>query len=209
MSNFIVGLTGGIASGKSEVTRRFEGLGITVADADIAAREVVATGSLALEQIAARFGTDMLLADGSLDRARLRAHVFADAEERKALEAITHPAIRQRVREVCESAGSAYAIAAIPLLAEAGGRAAYPWLHRILVVDAPKAVQHARLLHRDNIDDALATRMIEAQASRAQRLAMADDVITNDGHPEHLQPRVEALDRLYRQLATGQMQGGS
>lgn len=203
MSNFIIGLTGGIASGKSEVTRRFEGLGIIVADADIAAREVVATGSPALEQIAARFGTDMLLANGSLDRARLRAHVFADAEERKALEAITHPAIRQRVREVCESAGSAYAIAAIPLLAEAGGRTAYPWLHRILVVDAPEAVQHARLLRRDNIDDALATRMIEAQASRAQRLAMADDVIVNDGHPEHLQPRVEALDRLYRQLATG------
>ena len=203
MSNFIIGLTGGIASGKSEVTRRFEGLGIIVADADIAAREVVATGSPALEQIAARFGTDMLLRDGSLDRARLRAHVFADVEERKALEAITHPAIRQRVREVCESAGSAYAIAAIPLLAEAGGRTAYPWLHRILVVDAPEAVQHARLLRRDNIDDALATRMIEAQASRAQRLAMADDVIVNDGHPEHLQPRVEALDRLYRQLATG------
>lgn len=203
MSNFIIGLTGGIASGKSEVTRRFEGLGIIVADADIAAREVVATGSPALEQIAARFGTDMLLRDGSLDRARLRAHVFADVEERKALEAITHPAIRQRVREVCESAGSAYAIAAIPLLAEAGGRTAYPWLHRILVVDAPEAVQHARLLRRDNIDDALATRMIEAQASRAQRLAMAYDVIVNDGHPEHLQPRVEALDRLYRQLATG------
>lgn len=203
MSNFIIGLTGGIASGKSEVTRRFEGLGIIVADADIAAREVVATGSPALEQIAARFGADMLLPDGSLDRARLRAHVFADVEERKALEAITHPAIRQRVREVCESAGSAYAIAAIPLLAEAGGRTAYPWLHRILVVDAPEAVQHARLLRRDNIDDALATRMIEAQASRAQRLAMADDAIVNDGHPEHLQPRVEALDRLYRQLATG------
>ena len=205
MSDFIIGLTGGIASGKSEVTRRFEALGIAVADADIAAREVVAAGSPALAQIAVRFGADMLLADGSLDRARLRAHVFADVAERKALEAITHPAIRKRVREVCESADSAYAIAAIPLLAEAGGHTAYPWLHRILVVDAPAAVQHVRLLRRDNIDNALATRMIEAQASRAQRLAMADDVIVNDGHPEHLQPRVEALDRLYRQLATGQM----
>ena len=209
MSDFIIGLTGGIASGKSEVTRRFEALGIAVADADIAAREVVAAGSPALAQITTRFGADMLLADGSLDRARLRAHVFADVAERKALEAITHPAIRMRVREVCESASSTYAIAAIPLLAEAGGRTAYPWLHRILVVDAPAAVQHVRLLRRDNIDNALATRMIEAQASRAQRLAMADDVIVNDGHPEHLQPRVEALDRLYRQLATGQMQGGS
>ncbi len=203
MSTFIVGLTGGIASGKSEVSRRFEALGITVAAADIAAREVAATGSLALEQIAARFGTGMLLADGSLDRARLRAHVFADAEERKALEAITHPAIRARLREVCESASSPYAIAAIPLLAEAGGRATYPWLHRVLVTDVPAAVQHARLLRRDNIDETLATRMIAAQANREQRLALADDVIVNDGHPAQLQPQVEALDRLYRRLAAG------
>jgi len=203
MSRFIVGLTGGIASGKSEVTRRFEALGIVVADADVAAREVVAPGSPALEQIGRRFGSAMLLADGSLDRARLREHVFGNDGERKALEAITHPAIRARVRDICETAGSPYAIAAIPLLAEAGGRDSYPWLDRIVVVDAPEAVRHARLLQRDNIDAALATRMIQAQASREQRLALADDVIVNDGQPEHLQPQVEALDRLYRQLAAG------
>ena len=201
MSNYIVGLTGGIASGKSEVTRRFEALGITVADADVAAREVVMPGSPALAQIAARFGAHMLLADGALDRARLRAHVFADAGERKALEAITHPAIRARLREVCQAATSPYAIAAIPLLAEGGGRAAYPWLRRIVVVDAPEALRHARLMRRDGIDDALATRMIQAQASHEQRLALADDVISNDGQPEHLQPQVEALDRAYRELA--------
>ena len=201
MSNYIVGLTGGIASGKSEVTRRFEALGITVADADVAAREVVMPGSPALAQIATRFGAHMLLADGALDRARLRAHVFADAGERKALEAITHPAIRARLREVCEAATSPYAIAAIPLLAEGGGRAAYPWLRRIVVVDAPEALRHARLMRRDGIDDALATRMIQAQASHEQRLALADDVISNDGQPEHLQPQVEALDRAYRELA--------
>ena len=201
MSNYIVGLTGGIASGKSEVTRRFEALGITVADADVAAREVVMPGSPALAQIAARFGAHMLLADGALDRARLRAHVFADAGERKALEAITHPAIRMRLREVCQAATSPYAIAAIPLLAEGGGRAAYPWLRRIVVVDAPEALRHARLMRRDGIDDALATRMIQAQASHEQRLALADDVISNDGQPEHLQPQVEALDRAYRELA--------
>ncbi len=203
MSRFIVGLTGGIASGKSEVTKRFEGLGITVADADIAAREVVAPGSPALAQISRRFGSAMLLADGTLDRARLREHVFGNDAERRALEAITHPAIRARVREICEAADSPYAIAAVPLLAEAGGRAAYPWLDRIVVVDAAEPVRHARLLQRDSIDAALATRMIQAQASRAQRLALADDVIVNDGHPEHLQPQVEALDRLYRGLAAG------
>ncbi|WP_433852233.1 dephospho-CoA kinase [Stenotrophomonas nitritireducens] len=201
MSRFIVGLTGGIASGKSEVTRRFEALGITVADADVAAREVVAPGSPALERIRERFGDAVLLADGSLDRAQLRAHVFGNDEERRALEAITHPAIRARVRDICETAASPYAIAAIPLLAEAGGRTAYPWLDRIVVVDAPEAVRHARLIQRDDIDAALATRMIQAQASREQRLALADDVIVNDGQPEHLQPQVEALDRIYRQLA--------
>lgn len=203
MSRFIVGLTGGIASGKSEVTKRFEGLGIAVADADIAAREVVAPDSPALAQISRRFGSAMLLADGTLDRARLREHVFGNDAERRALEAITHPAIRARVREICEAADSPYAIAAVPLLAEAGGRAAYPWLDRIVVVDAAEPVRHARLLQRDSIDAALATRMIQAQASRAQRLALADDVIVNDGHPEHLQPQVEALDRLYRGLAAG------
>ncbi len=201
MSRFIVGLTGGIASGKSEVTRRFEALGITVADADIAAREVVAPGSPALERIRERFGDAVLLADGSLDRARLRAHVFGNDQERRALEAITHPAIRARVRDICEAALSPYAIAAIPLLTEAGGRASYPWLDRIVVVDAPEAMRHARLVQRDDIDAALATRMILAQASREQRLALADDVVVNDGQPEHLQPQVEALDRLYRQLA--------
>jgi dephospho-CoA kinase len=203
MSRFIVGLTGGIASGKSEVTRRFEALGIVVADADVAAREVVAPGSPALEQISRRFGSAMLLADGTLDRVRLREHVFGNDEERRALEAITHPAIRTRVREACQAAESPYAIAAVPLLAEAGGRATYPWLDRIVVVDAAETVRHARLLQRDSIDTALATRMIQAQASRAQRLELADDVIVNDGHPEHLQPQVEALDRLYRRLAAG------
>lgn len=201
MSSFIVGLTGGIASGKSEVSRRFEALGIAVADADIAAREVVAFGSAGLAAIAELFGADVLQADGSLDRAWLRQRVFANPDERRALEAITHPAIRARVREVCEAAESPYAIAAIPLLTEVGGRASYPWLQRILVVDAPEEVQLARLLSRDNIDAALAQRMIQAQASRSQRLALADDVIVNDGHPDALQACIEALDVRYRELA--------
>ncbi|WP_303747218.1 dephospho-CoA kinase [Stenotrophomonas pigmentata] len=201
MSSFIVGLTGGIASGKSEVSRRFEALGIAVADADIAAREVVAVGSPGLAAIAELFGAEVLQADGGLDRAWLRQRVFANPDERRALEAITHPAIRARVREVCEAAESPYAIAAIPLLTEVGGRASYPWLQRILVVDAPEEVQLARLLSRDNIDAALAERMIQAQASRSQRLALADDVIVNDRHPDALQACIEALDLRYRELA--------
>ncbi|WP_282263538.1 dephospho-CoA kinase [Stenotrophomonas sp. PS02301] len=201
MSRFVIGLTGGIAAGKSEVSRRFEALGITVADADLAARAVVAPGSEGLARIATHFGTDILLADGQLDRAALRARIFESAQERQALEAITHPAIRQLLRETCEQAEGPYAIAAIPLLTEAGGRQQYPWLDRILVVDVPVAVQHARLMQRDGIDTALADRMIAAQASREARLAMADDVVVNDGHPDHLQAHVERLDRAYRALA--------
>lgn len=201
MSDFIVGLTGGVASGKSEVSRRFEALGIVVADADIAAREVVAPGSPALAQIAERFGPGTLLADGSLDRARLRERIFANADDRRALEAITHPAIRARVRSLCEAASSPYAIAAIPLLTEAGGKPTYPWLDRILVVDTSEAIQHARLQQRDSIAAELAQRMIQAQATREQRLAIADDVIVNDGLPDDLQASIETLDRRYRELA--------
>ena len=201
MSRFVIGLTGGIAAGKSEVSRRFEALGITVADADLAARAVVAPGSEGLARIAAHFGTNILLADGQLDRAALRARIFDSAQERQALEAITHPAIRQLLRQTCEQAEGPYAIAAIPLLTEAGGRQQYPWLDRILVVDVPVAVQHARLMQRDGIDTALADRMIAAQASREARLALADDVVVNDGHPDHLQAHVERLDRAYREAA--------
>jgi dephospho-CoA kinase len=201
MSRFVIGLTGGIAAGKSEVSRRFEALGITVADADLAARTVVAPGSEGLARIAAHFGDTILQADGQLDRAALRARIFDSAQARQALEAITHPAIRQLLRESCEQAKGPYAIAAIPLLTEAGGRQQYPWLDRILVVDVPVAVQHARLMQRDGIDAALADRMIAAQASREARLALADDVVVNDGHPDHLQAHVERLDRAYRELA--------
>lgn len=201
MSRFVVGLTGGIASGKSEVTRRFEALGITVADADVAARAVVAAGSPALAMISERFGAAMLLDDGSLDRARLRAHVFADVAERKALEAITHPAIRELLRTQCAQAESPYAIAAIPLLTEAGGREVYGWLDRVLVVDAPEALQLARLMQRDGNDAVLARQMIDAQASRAQRLALADDVVVNDAHPDVLQAQVERLHAAYLKMA--------
>ncbi len=201
MSQFVIGLTGGVAAGKTEVTRRFEALGITIADADMAARAVVAPGSDGLARIVAHFGSGILLADGQIDRAALRERIFSSAQERQALEAITHPAIRELLRQTCEQAASPYAIAAIPLLTEAGGRQQYPWLDRILVVDAPVAVQHARLMQRDGTTADLADRMIAAQASREERLALADDVVVNDGHPDHLQAEVERLDRIYRKAA--------
>lgn len=200
MSDFIIGLTGGVASGKSELGRRFEALGIHVADADLAARRVVEPGPT-LARIAGTFGRAILLADGTLDRRRLRELIFADPAARRRLEAITHPAIRALLHEACVAAADPYAIAAIPLLAEAGGRATYPWLDRILVVDAPEAVQHARLMARDGIDAELAGRMIAAQALRGERRAMADDVVVNDGDPIHLDHAVAVLDARYRALA--------
>lgn len=196
MSDFIVGLTGGVASGKSEVTRRFEALGVHVADADVIARAVVEPGQPALARIAERFGAGMLLADGRLDRRQLRERVFADAQARRDLEAITHPAIRARVKAQAQAAPGPYAVVAVPLLAEAG-RAAYPWMARVLVVDAPESLQHDRLMRRDGVDEALAARMIAAQASRTVRLAIADDVILNDGDPAHLDTAVAALHARY------------
>ena len=196
MSDFIIGLTGGVASGKSKVTRRFEALGVEVIDADVAARAVVEPGQPALARIAERFGAGMLLADGRLDRRQLRERVFADAQARRDLEAITHPAIRARVKAQAQAAPGPYAVVAVPLLAEAG-RAAYPWMARVLVVDAPESLQHDRLMRRDGVDEALAARMIAAQASRTVRLAIADDVILNDGDPAHLDTAVAALHARY------------
>jgi len=201
MSEFIVGITGGVASGKSEVTRRFEALGVFVADADVAARVAVAAGSDGLAEVVASFGADVLAPDGSLDRAAMRRHVFGDEAARRRLEAIIHPRVRANLREACEAATGPYAIAAIPLLAEGGGREAYPWLSRILVVDVPVDVQRARVVARDRVDAELAQRMIAAQATRDQRLAIADDIIVNDGAVEVLATHVAALDRRYRALA--------
>ena len=201
MSRFVVGLTGGIASGKSVVAREFAAHGAHVADADIAARDAVAAGSEGLAEVIAAFGAGVLDAAGMLDRAAMRRRIFEDPAAKRMLEAIVHPRVRAVLQAECDAAPGPYAVAAIPLLAEAGGRGAYPWLDRILVVDAPVEAQRARLLARDGIDAALADRMIAAQATRAQRLALADDVLANTGTLADLAGHVAALDRVYRALA--------
>ena len=202
MSDYFIGLTGGIASGKSALEKAFAKQGVVVADADLLAREVVAPGEPALAAVVERFGRDVLQADGQLDRAALRVRVFRDPDQRRALEAILHPAIRARLEAICRAAPGPYAIATVPLLTEGGGRAAYPWLHRILVVDTPAAVQKARLMQRDGIDATLADQMMAAQASRAERLALADDIVVNDGDIHHLQHAADALHLRYLALAT-------
>jgi dephospho-CoA kinase len=201
MRGLIVAITGGIASGKSEVARRFAALGVPVADADRVARELVAPGMPALDEIAQRFGPGILHPDGSLDRAGMRQRVFADAAARSTLEGILHPRIRTELHRLCGATVAPYAMAAIPLLAEIGGRTAYPWLDRILVIDVPRELQRERLLHRDGISADLAERMLLAQADRAQRLAIADDVIDNSGALSALDAQVAGLHREYLRLA--------
>ena len=201
MTGFVVAITGGIASGKSAVSRRFEQLGIAVADADVIARALVEPRETALDAIVQRFGYDVLYADGRLDRNTLRRIVFDDAHARRDLEAILHPRIRTALHDACVAATSAYAMAAIPLLAEAGGKDAYPWLARILVVDVPRDVQLQRLLLRDGNTPMQAERILAAQAMREQRLAIADDVIENSGPMAGLAPQIAALHARYLALA--------
>ena len=198
---YTVALTGGVASGKSTVAGLFKAAGIHVADADIASREVIAPGSEGLAEVVATFGAEVLDASGALDRSAMRKRVFGDPAARRQLESIIHPRVRTWLQNAAATAPGPYALVDIPLLAEGGGRTAYPWLDRILVVDVPVEVQRSRLMQRDGVDGALADSMIAAQATRDDRLAIADDVLVNDGPIEALAPHVEALDRLYRTLA--------
>ena len=195
---FRVALTGGIASGKSEVAALFAAHGVPVVDSDVIAREIVAPGSTALAAIRSHFGADVLQADGSLDRRALRERVFANPAARRDLEAITHPAIRARMQEWSRTAGGPYQIHMIPLLLEGGGRRDFD---RVLVVDCPENLQVQRVMQRDGVDEPSARRVLAAQASRAERLAIADDVIVNDGDRDKLSIEVGVLHRRYLQLS--------
>ncbi len=195
---FVVGLTGGIASGKSTVAERFAARGVTVLDADQVARDVVEPGQPALDEVIHAFGPGILGPDGRLDRRTLRQIVFADPERRRRLEAILHPAIRAAMASRAAAAPGPYQIHMIPLLVEGRGR---DGLDRVLVVDCPAEVQLQRLMTRDAESAAQARSIIAAQADRDTRLRAADDVIRNDGPPEALDRQVEVLHRLYLSLA--------
>lgn len=193
-----IGLTGGIASGKSLAQHGFEALGVPVLDADQVARAVVAPGSAGLAAVAAQFGPQFLQADGQLDRRRLREHVFAHPQALRELEAITHPLIRARMREWRQQQTAPYCLLSVAILVEARMQ---DLVDRVLVVDAPEALQRSRLQARDGIDATLAERMLAAQASRAQRLALADDVLVNEHAPEALLAAVAQLHDFYLALA--------
>jgi len=196
----VVILTGGIASGKTAVSDRFARRGVPVIDTDLIAREVVAPGEPALAAIAAVFGADVIGPDGQLDRRRVRATIFSDPDKKHQLEALLHPLIRQRVAQSITAVTAPYCVLVVPLLAETGFYA--DARHRVLVVDVDEPTQLERVMARDHIDQAQAQAILNAQASRQQRLALADDVITNNGALEELDPAVAALDARYRQQAS-------
>lgn len=194
-----VALTGGIASGKTTVANAFVSLGATLCDADVIARELVAPGQPALDEIVRAFGPHMLTPQGELDRRRMRERVFGDDAARRKLESILHPRVRAELRARAQACSAPYCLLAIPLLTESGG--AYAWIDRVLVVDVPIAKQLARLMLRDGMTSEGAQRALAAQATRAQRLALADDVIDNSFSPEDLQAPVQRLHELYGGLA--------
>ena len=193
-----IGLTGGIASGKTTVADLFAGFGATVIDTDRIARDVVKPGQPALAALTRALGRDILRRDGNLDRERLRERIFSEPATRATVEGILHPVIISELVRQAESAPGPYQVLVIPLLVE-GGRSRQ--MDRVLVVDCPEKQQIERLMRRDGETRENAARALAAQASRARRLAIADDIVENGGNPEDLVERVAALDREYRRLA--------
>tara|TARA_B100000900_G_scaffold114900_1_gene96449 strand:+ start:242 stop:847 length:606 start_codon:yes stop_codon:yes gene_type:complete len=187
---FVVGITGGIGSGKSAVTDHLETLGVTVVDADKVARVVVEPGTNGLTAIAEHFGKDILLADGDLDRAALRKIVFDNPDERKVLEGITHPRIRDEIARQLSQATSPYVVLSSPLLLESGQNT---FADYVVVVDVPEEVQLRRTMARDDNSEALVKQIMAAQLDRQTRLSRADTSITNDATLEVLYQRVNVL----------------
>ncbi|RLA44572.1 MAG: dephospho-CoA kinase [Gammaproteobacteria bacterium] len=188
----IVGITGGIGSGKSAVTERFEHLGITVVDADLAARVIVAPGRPALSAIAEHFGHDIIQADGTLDRAALRQRVFSDENERRWLEQLTHPLIGREILAQITAASSAYTLLSSPLLLETSQK---ELVDCVVVVDVPEETQLERTVTRDDNDQAQVKRIMAAQMRREDRLALADIVIDNSQSLEELDGVVQELHK--------------
>ncbi len=195
---FVVGLTGGIGSGKTTVANAFADQGIVLVDADIIARQVVEPGSEALQGIAAHFGAAVIRRDGSLDRDRMRQLVFKDPAQRRWLEQLLHPLIRQETERQLAAAKSPYVLLVSPLLLETDQ---HLLAQRIVVVDLPEALQMSRTMDRDSNDPEQVRAIIDTQIARSARVARADDLIDNSGEPGAILPQVIALDKKLRQRA--------
>ncbi|MEM9620242.1 MAG: dephospho-CoA kinase [Pseudomonadota bacterium] len=198
MQQFLIGLTGGIGSGKSAAAERFSHHDIRVVDADLASRVVVEPGQPALTKIADHFGAGILLQDGQLDRAALRQRVFAEPAERQWLQQLLHPLISRYLREHIGQAASPYVVLVNPLLVESQQ---HTWCTRILVIDVDESLQVSRTMARDQNTREQVENIMQAQASRTQRLALADDVIVNDQDLDQLHIAVDELHHTYLQLA--------
>ena len=196
---FRVGLTGGIGSGKSSVAERFAARGIKVVDADAISHRLTAAGGGAIEAIRAAFGDEMITPEGALDRARMRALVFADPQAKRRLEAILHPLIAAEAEREIASAGSPYVVHMIPLLVERGN--ARRRFDRVLVVDFPEETQIARVMARSGLKREEVEAIMATQATRAERLAQADDIVDNSGPLENLDAQVQRLHEMYLRLA--------
>ncbi len=201
MKPWVLGLTGGIGSGKTAVADRFASLGVHVVDADQAARWVVEPGRPALLQIVERFGKGVLLQSGELNRAELRQRIFVDPAERQWLEKLLHPLIRAEVAQQLALADSSYAIMVSPLLIESGQ---YRQVGRVLVVDVPESLQIVRTTARDQASEEQVRAILSAQVQREERLKHADDVLVNDRDLSWLGVEVERLHRFYLTLRGGQ-----
>jgi len=197
---FRVALTGGIASGKTTVAELFAALGVPVIDTDVIAREVVEPGQPALAQVVETFGPTVLDTEGRLDRRRLRERIFADPDARRRLEAVLHPAIRAEMERQSLAAGGPYQVLVIPLLTEGRRR---DHVDRVLLVDVSEELQIERLMARDGVSRKQAQTSLDAQATRAERVAMADDILRNSGRPEDLREAVAGLHAQYLKLAAG------
>ena len=194
----VVGITGGIASGKTAASNRFAELGVPVVDADVIAHQIVEPGRSACKKVIVEFGSEIAREDGGFDRAKLRKIVFADSKKKEVLESILHPEIRKEILRQLSELSAPYAIVVIPLLAES--KSEYP-LNRVLVIDVPEDIQIERVKARDATTTEEAERIIRLQASRTDRLAMADDTIVNTGSIQTLNDSIDKLHRKYLSLA--------
>lgn len=200
---FVVGLTGGIGSGKSTVTRSFSTLGINIIDADVIARDVVSVGSQALTEIANHFGPNVLLTDGSLDRNKVRDIIFSDPQAKKWLESLLHPKIQKKILDEIKQSRSIYTIVSAPLLIETG---LDKIVDRVLVVDIPEAIQIERTTLRDKISSKQVQAIILSQVNRETRLKRADDIIDNSGSVEETKAQVEKLHNIYLTFASNKQE---
>ena len=196
---FRVGLTGGIASGKTTVSEMFEKLGVPVVDTDVISRNLLDPGESAYERVVGHFGEQVLAADGAIDRRALRALVFSDSQQKSWLEKTLHPLIYQRSQDAMASfVGADYVMLVVPLLFESGFQSL---VDRVLVVACPREEQIRRLTRRDNIDEELALKMLAQQMNNAERVSRADDVLDNGGFGTNLEDQVAGLHQSYLKLA--------